>query len=129
MQEEEHDDGLRGVRLAGVAQIGSRVDVREQTGDVERFLHHVHFAFRKSGRGLYWYVCVSGPTSRSTFKFHLRFSRCNVTVFRVRVGLEYDVPRGIPFFSVIHLTALHPRYLPSALWSRPTCGGPLLAVL
>ena len=41
MQEEKHDDRLRGVLAA---RIGSRVDIREQASDIERFLHHVrHF--------------------------------------------------------------------------------------
>jgi hypothetical protein len=40
VQDEQHDDGLRG---AFVAQIGWRVHVREQTCDIQRFLHHIHF--------------------------------------------------------------------------------------
>jgi hypothetical protein len=75
------------VRLAGVAQIGSRVDVREQTGDVERFLHHVHFALGKSERGLYWYrqKCVSGSVSRAV---HLRISRMQSGPLSARVSIS-----------------------------------------
>jgi hypothetical protein len=76
VQEEEHDDGLRGVRVAaGVSQIGSRIDVREQTSDVERFLHHVHFGLEKVG--VEREECASGPNepTRTLGTFpNLRFS-------------------------------------------------------
>lgn len=40
MQEEQHDNGFRGIEV-----VGSRVYVREQTCNIQCFLHHVtHFA-------------------------------------------------------------------------------------
>jgi hypothetical protein len=67
VQEEQHDDGFR----RGIGVIGSRVYVREQTCNIQCFLHHciTHFAIcfadlSESGRGRC--VCLCGSVENDT---------------------------------------------------------------